>query len=61
MAVFSCPACGGHAFKLSADLKQARCEDCRRPLGSWQELRGKLKANIRPPRQPLQVQRAEAV
>ncbi len=50
MAIFSCPACGGHAFKLSLDLKQAHCEDCKLPLGSWQELRARIKQNLRPSR-----------
>ena len=46
MAVFLCPACGGHAFRLSADLEQAHCENCRLPLGSWQELRVRIKRKL---------------
>jgi RNase P subunit RPR2 len=55
MSIFSCSACGGHAFKLSADLKQAHCEDCKTYLGSWQTLRAKLKQNLRPTRPTLRV------
>ncbi len=43
MAVFSCPECGGRAFKLSTDLKQAYCDKCKLSLGSWQELKSRLK------------------
>ena len=47
MTIFSCSACGGHAFKLSPDLKQAHCEDCKRSLGSWEELRAKIEQSLR--------------
>ena len=47
MAIFSCLACGSHAFRLSADLKQAECEQCKTPLGSWQMLRTKIHQNLR--------------
>jgi hypothetical protein len=46
MSIFSCSACGGHSFKLSAGLKQAHCEDCKMYLGSWHALRTKIKKNI---------------
>ncbi len=52
MAVFSCPACGGHSFKLSADFQEAYFEDCKLPLGSWRELKARIKQNwprSRPP------------
>ena len=55
MSIFSCSACGGYAFKLSLDLKQAHCEDCKTSLGSWQELRAKIKQNLRPTRPTLRV------
>ncbi len=45
MAVFSCPACGGHSFKLSADFQEAYCEDCKLPLRSWLELKARIKQN----------------
>jgi hypothetical protein len=48
MTAFSCAACGSHAFRLSADLRQAHCEQCKLPLGSWQALRAKIKQNLRP-------------
>ncbi len=48
MTIFSCSACGSHAFRLSADLKQAECEQCKTPLGSWQVLRTKIQQNLRP-------------
>ena len=48
MAIFSCPACGSHAFQLTADLKQAQCERCKASLGSWQELRSRIQQNLRP-------------
>ena len=48
MTAFSCSACGGHAFKLSVDLKQAHCADCEKALGSWQTLRAAIKQNLRP-------------
>ncbi len=48
MTIFSCTACGSHAFRLSADLKQAHCEDCKLSLGSWEELRAKIRQNLRP-------------
>ena len=46
MAMFTCAACGGHAFKLSADLTQTHCGDCRLPLGSWQSLRAEIKQKL---------------
>ena len=48
MAIFSCPACGSHAFRLTADLKQAQCERCKTSLGSWQELRTRIQQHLRP-------------
>ncbi len=48
MTIFSCPVCGSHGFRLSADLKQAQCERCKTPLGSWQALRTKLQQKLRP-------------
>jgi RNase P subunit RPR2 len=47
MAIFSCSACGSHAFRLSPDLKQAECDQCRTPLGSWLTLRAKIQHNLR--------------
>ncbi len=55
MSVFTCTACGSHAFRLSADLKQAHCEDCKSYLGDWQTLRAKIKQNLRPSRPTLRV------
>ncbi len=53
MGVFSCPACGGRAFQLSADLKQAHCGDCGHPLGSWLEVRAKISPHtLRPQPDP---------
>ncbi len=48
MSMFSCPACSGHAFQLSSDLKQARCKRCEASLGSWQALRVRIQRNLRP-------------
>jgi hypothetical protein len=61
MSAFSCSACGGHSFNLSADLKQAHCGDCKSSLGSWQALRAKIKQNLRPLPRPLpgQAERTE--
>ncbi len=56
MSIFSCSACGGHAFTLSADLKQAHCEDCKTYLGSWQTLRAKLKQNLHSSQPTLYVE-----
>ncbi len=39
MIIFSCPACGSRAFKLSEDLSEAHCTTCATSLGSWQALR----------------------
>ena len=39
MLILSCPACGSRAFTLSADLSEARCAECAKPLSSWQALR----------------------
>ncbi len=39
MIIFSCPACGSRAFTLSEDLSEAHCDECAKPLGSWQALR----------------------
>ena len=55
MTIFSCSACGGHAFRLSADLKQAHCEDCNRFLGGWTELKAKIKQNLRTPQLRVQA------
>ncbi len=55
MSVFTCAACGSNAFRLSADLKQAHCEDCKSYLGDWQTLRAKIKQNLRPSRPTLRV------
>ncbi len=55
MTIFSCSACGSHAFRLSADLKQAHCEDCKVYLGDWQTLRAKIKQNLRPTHPVLRV------
>ncbi len=39
MIIFSCPACGSRAFTLSEDLSEVHCDECAKPLGSWQALR----------------------
>ncbi len=46
VTIFSCTTCGSHAFRLSAGMKQAYCEDCNSSLGSWQTLRAKIKQNL---------------
>lgn len=58
MTIFSCSACGGHAFRLSADLKKAHCGDCKRTLGSWEELRAKIdqKLHASQPRAPTSAE-----
>ncbi len=56
MSIFSCSACGGHAFNLTADLKRAHCLDCKTDLGNWQTLRAKLKQNLHSSQPTLYVE-----
>ncbi len=56
MSIFSCSACGGHAFNLTADLKHAHCLDCKADLGNWQTLRAKLQQNLHSSQPTLYVE-----
>ena len=58
MIIFSCPACGSRAFTLSEDLSEARCDECAKPLGSWQVLRRDIsKALVTLQQSPSSAQR----
>ena len=62
MIVFSCPACGSRAFTLSEDLSEARCNECAKPLGSWQALRRDIsKALVTLRQSPSSAQRVSKI
>lgn len=62
MIIFSCPACGSRAFKLSEDLSEAHCTTCATSLGSWQALRRDISKTLATLRQhPSRAQRGVSI